>query len=63
MLARVGAREPRDEAEARGTGIWCNARTTAVRFYARSGFRRTGEEFDMPAIGPHDTLVWPGPRG
>lgn len=52
-----------DEAEARGTGIWCNARTTAVRFYARSGFRRTGEEFDMPAIGPHDTLVWPGPRG
>ena len=51
-----------DEAEARGTGIWCNARTTAVRFYARSGFRRTGAEFEMPAIGPHYTLVWPGAR-
>lgn len=50
------------EAESRGTGIWCNARTTAVRFYARSGFRRTGDEFDMPAIGPHYALVWPGPR-
>lgn len=50
------------EAAARGTGIWCNARTTAVRFYARSGFRRTGAEFEMPDIGPHYTLVWPGPK-
>lgn len=49
------------EAAARGTGIWCNARTTAVNFYARAGFRRTGAEFDMPAIGPHYALVWPGP--
>ena len=51
-----------DEAAARGTGIWCNARTTAVRFYARAGFRRTGDEFEMPDIGPHYALVWPGPR-
>ena len=36
--------------KARGTGIWCNARTTSVRFYARSGFRRSGEEFDMPTF-------------
>ncbi len=50
------------EAAQRGTGIWCNARTTAVRFYARSGFRRTGAEFEMPDIGPHYTLVWPGPK-
>lgn len=50
------------EAADRGTGIWCNARTTAVRFYARSGFRRTGAEFEMPDIGPHYTLVWPGPK-
>jgi 7-cyano-7-deazaguanine synthase len=50
------------EAAKRGTGIWCNARTTAVRFYARSGFRRTGAEFEMPDIGPHYTLVWPGPK-
>jgi len=49
------------EAAQRGTGIWCNARTTAVPFYARSGFRRTGAEFEMPDIGPHYTLVWPGP--
>jgi 7-cyano-7-deazaguanine synthase len=51
-----------EEAGLRGTGIWCNARTTAVPFYARCGFRRTGEEFDMPDIGPHYALVWPGPR-
>lgn len=50
------------EAAQRGTGIWCNARTTAVPFYARSGFRRTGDEFPMPDIGPHYTLVWPGPK-
>jgi len=50
------------EAAQRGTGIWCNARTTAVPFYARSGFRRTGDEFEMPDIGPHYSLVWPGPK-
>lgn len=45
----------------RGTGIWCNARVAAMGLYARSGFRRIGEEFDIEPIGPHYVMVWPGP--
>jgi GNAT superfamily N-acetyltransferase len=33
--------------------IWCNARSPAVGFYEREGFTIEGEEFDLPAIGPH----------
>ncbi len=44
----------------RGDGIWCNARVAAMRLYARSGFRRIGEEFDIDPIGPHYVMVWPG---
>jgi ribosomal protein S18 acetylase RimI-like enzyme len=36
-----------------GTRVWCNARTPAVGFYARAGFATEGEEFELPAIGPH----------
>ncbi|MBD3297029.1 MAG: GNAT family N-acetyltransferase [candidate division Zixibacteria bacterium] len=36
-----------------GQHIWCNARTPAVPFYERYGFRRIGEEFEIPKIGPH----------
>jgi predicted GNAT family N-acyltransferase len=37
--------------------VWCNARTSAADFYAREGFRRHGEVFDVPEIGPH-VVMW-----
>lgn len=38
----------------RGGGLlWCNARTPAVAFYERAGFRTRGEPWDDPAIGAH----------
>ncbi len=33
--------------------LWCNARVSAVGFYEKVGFSITGDEFDIPAIGPH----------
>jgi len=33
--------------------VWCNARLVAVDFYKSSGFKITGEIFDIEAIGPH----------
>ena len=33
--------------------VWCNARSTALRFYEKLGFKKYGEEFDLPNIGPH----------
>lgn len=35
------------------TRVWCNARTPARGFYERYGFAVEGEEFTLPAIGPH----------
>lgn len=35
------------------TLIWCNARVSASAFYARMGWSRVGEEFDIPTVGPH----------
>ncbi|WP_170225216.1 GNAT family N-acetyltransferase [Nocardioides albertanoniae] len=43
-----------DHVAAHGGGlVWCNARTTAARFYARHGFQEIGERWDDPEIGPH----------
>ena len=39
--------------------IWANARTSALGFYERNGFERVGEEFEIPAIGPHFLLKMP----
>lgn len=36
-----------------GARVWCNARSPAVGFYARAGFTIEGDEFELPAIGPH----------
>ena len=33
--------------------VWCNARLVAVDFYKSSGFKITGEIFDISEIGPH----------
>ena len=36
--------------------IWCNARTGAAKFYAQRGWQITGEEFDIPTVGPHSRM-------
>ncbi|MDP6529184.1 MAG: GNAT family N-acetyltransferase [Gemmatimonadota bacterium] len=39
--------------EGRPGPLWANARTGAVGFYIRHGWRVLGDEFDIPPIGPH----------
>ena len=45
----------------RGDGaevLWCNARDTAARFYARLGFEIVGDGFVVPESGlPHHVMV------
>jgi predicted GNAT family N-acyltransferase len=37
-----------------GRLVWCDARTSAMRFYRRHGFIVEGDEFDQPETGiPH----------
>ena len=33
--------------------IWCNARARATGFYAKLGYRKIGNKFDVPQVGPH----------
>ncbi|HMB95200.1 MAG TPA: GNAT family N-acetyltransferase [Tepidisphaeraceae bacterium] len=33
--------------------LWCNARTPAVAFYRKHGWRIFGDEFIIPTAGPH----------
>lgn len=40
-----------------GEPMWCNARTTAAPFYERHGWRRQGEVFDIPQVGPHVRMI------
>jgi predicted GNAT family N-acyltransferase len=40
-----------------GELLWCNARSGAVGFYERLGWRTIGDEFDIPGIGPHYVMV------
>lgn len=45
-------------AEVRGARfMWCNARTSAIGFYERFGFRTAGEEFTMQEFGQH-FVMW-----
>ena len=39
--------------------IWCNARTSAARFYAQRGWEIVGGEFDIPTVGPHFRMFVP----
>jgi predicted GNAT family N-acyltransferase len=39
-------------------GFWCNARTSAVGFYEKLGWRVVSEPFDVPTAGPHVKMVW-----
>lgn len=38
--------------------LWCNARETAVPFYARNGWCVQGPRFDIPRIGTHFAMSW-----
>lgn len=40
-----------------GRLLWCNARLSAVDFYARQGLARAGADFDIPGIGGH-VVMW-----
>lgn len=41
------------EQHAGDAGVWCNARLGAADFYARHGWVRTSDPFDVPTAGPH----------
>lgn len=38
--------------------IWCNARTSAVGFYAKLRFEIISEEFEVPGVGPHFNMLY-----
>jgi predicted GNAT family N-acyltransferase len=44
-------------------GFWCNARTSAVGFYEKLGWRVVSEPFDVPTAGPHVKMVWQAATG
>lgn len=37
--------------------VWCNARSSAVGFYEKVGFKKIGSEFEIPDIGPHYLMI------
>ncbi len=37
--------------------FWCNARTSAIGFYKRLGWRAVSEPFDVPTVGPHVKMI------
>lgn len=43
-----------DHASAHGGRlVWCNARAGSFGFFERYGFRRDGDPFELPDLGPH----------
>jgi predicted GNAT family N-acyltransferase len=37
--------------------LWCNARVSAIGFYARHGWSVVSEEFDIPGVGLHRRMT------
>jgi GNAT superfamily N-acetyltransferase len=37
--------------------LWCQARTPAIPFYQSQGWQITSNEFEVPGIGPHFTML------
>ena len=35
------------------TLIWCNVRTSAMKFYSKHGYTQFGDTFEIPDVGPH----------
>ena len=50
-------RAPQVVGDVGGDLVWCDARTTAARFYERAGFTVVTGEYDKPGIGPHVGMV------
>ncbi|MCB9675357.1 MAG: GNAT family N-acetyltransferase [Alphaproteobacteria bacterium] len=38
--------------------MWCNARANVEPFYARSGWVRSGDVFEIENVGPHVRMTW-----
>ncbi len=38
--------------------LWCNARTSAVKFYEKLGFVTCSEEFEIPRVGTHYEMIF-----
>lgn len=45
--------------EAGAQWLWCNARTPALGFYTRHGFKTTGGIFEIQNAGPHVRMLRP----
>lgn len=56
MLLRLAVTEARRDEPDRI--FWCNARTSAVGFYERHGWRVVSEVFDIPTAGPHVKMLF-----
>jgi GNAT superfamily N-acetyltransferase len=37
--------------------LWCKARTSAVQFYEKMGWRVVSDEFDVPIVGLHVLMI------
>lgn len=37
--------------------IWCNARSSAIKFYQKLGFELVSEEFEIAGVGPHYEMI------
>jgi predicted GNAT family N-acyltransferase len=37
--------------------LWCNARTSAIKFYQKLGFELVSEEFEIAGVGPHYEMI------
>jgi GNAT superfamily N-acetyltransferase len=37
--------------------LWCNARTPALNFYKKQGWKVVSEEFFIPTAGPHFRMI------
>ena len=37
--------------------IWCNSRSSAIKFYQKLGFELLSEEFDIAGVGPHYEMM------
>ena len=50
----------KDIATSKGKTMWCNARFSAIGFYERQGWVKSGPFFDVPVIGEHIVMNWTG---
>lgn len=60
-LGRLLVEALQEHAREQGTGLWCNARTTAGAFYESVGLCGHGEVFDLRPLGPHRIYCWRPP--